>query len=249
MASPVISSKVRSTRSLVQKSAEISGNFVEKDFWVSRENNVNGLFQQEPEHQNYQENDEDDRDTVRNEVPYMDNDDNFYHEDENSEVRRDENNENIISNISFTDQPIDFNKNLVSAPKFTYAQQLNYARVAKRVDVAKLKSTLWNEFLEESQKKSKTTKNSSVDSKDNTTCTNNSYTFSSLMNNLSKTYPSEALADVSVPYCFICLLHLANEKNLEIQNVDKDLIIRNWLKKIKFRNKLYIPNLEKLKLN
>ena len=38
------------------------------------------------------------------------------------------------------------------------------------------------------------------------------------MNNLQQVYPKEAMADISTSYCFICLLHLANEKGLSINS-------------------------------
>jgi len=39
------------------------------------------------------------------------------------------------------------------------------------------------------------------------------------MNNLQQVYPKQAMADISTSYCFICLLHLANEKGLTLGNV------------------------------
>lgn len=220
----------RVTRSSSKTAVEPSGNFVERDFWVSQDDHRNGLYQ-EPEHLEYDEYANDGvNDTIYD--GYTDNDDNFFanygeeplkqettvkepldNEDMQHNDRNDHQNENV---------QVDFNKNLVAAPKFTFAQQLNYARVAKRVDVAKLKSTLWNEFVQQ-PKPSKPNQDNSEDQSGKST-----KTFSALINNLSKSYPNEALADVSVPYCFICLLHLANENNLEIQSTDnKDLIIRN----------------------
>jgi condensin complex subunit 2 len=44
--------------------------------------------------------------------------------------------------------------------------------------------------------------------------------FTDIMNNLSHVYPKNQLADISTSYGFICLLHLANEKGLVIENVD-----------------------------
>ena len=44
--------------------------------------------------------------------------------------------------------------------------------------------------------------------------------FTDIMNNLSHVYPRTQLADISTSYGFICLLHLANEKGLVIENVD-----------------------------
>lgn len=38
------------------------------------------------------------------------------------------------------------------------------------------------------------------------------------MNSLQEVYPRQAMDDISTSYCFICLLHLANEKGLIIDN-------------------------------
>ena len=40
--------------------------------------------------------------------------------------------------------------------------------------------------------------------------------FSSVIHTLPELYPESRLKELSVPFCFICLLHLANEKNLSI---------------------------------
>lgn len=40
------------------------------------------------------------------------------------------------------------------------------------------------------------------------------------MNNLQHVYPKQQMSDISTSYGFICLLHLANEKGLMIENVD-----------------------------
>ena len=42
--------------------------------------------------------------------------------------------------------------------------------------------------------------------------------FTSVMNNLQQVYPKQAMTDISTSYCFICLLHLANEKGLMLSN-------------------------------
>ena len=48
------------------------------------------------------------------------------------------------------------------------------------------------------------------------------------MNNLQHIYPKQQMADISTSYCFICLLHLANEKGLVIDNQEgfQELSIR-----------------------
>lgn len=37
-----------------------------------------------------------------------------------------------------------------------------------------------------------------------------------MINDLQTVYPKQAMDDISTSYCFICLLHLANEKGLVI---------------------------------
>jgi condensin complex subunit 2 len=227
------SQSARVTRSSSKASSEPSGNFVERDFWVSQDDHRNGLFQG-PEHFEY---DEYANDGINDNIydGYTDNEDNFFSNYGEEPFKQDpsvtepgNNNNNEPAEPNENNFQVDFNKNLVAAPKFTNAQQLNYARVAKRVDVAKLKSTLWNEFVQQPKQPKQTTTTHQQD-KQAENQEKSSKTFSSLIKNLSKSYPSEALADLSVPYCFICLLHLANENNLEIQQSteNEDLIIRN----------------------
>jgi condensin complex subunit 2 len=45
-----------------------------------------------------------------------------------------------------------------------------------------------------------------------------SLTFKEVVNGLQAVYPKKAMDDISTSYCFICLLHLANEKGLVIDN-------------------------------
>lgn len=44
--------------------------------------------------------------------------------------------------------------------------------------------------------------------------------FTSVMNDLQGVYPKQVMDDISTSYCFICLLHLANEKGLVISKTD-----------------------------
>ena len=41
--------------------------------------------------------------------------------------------------------------------------------------------------------------------------------FDSVVSNLRKTYPKDKMQDISTSFCFICLLHLANERGLNIE--------------------------------
>lgn len=52
--------------------------------------------------------------------------------------------------------------------------------------------------------------------------------FTNVMQNLQYVYPKQAMNDISTSYCFICLLHLANEKGLVIEKQEglAELMIR-----------------------
>ena len=62
-----------------------------------------------------------------------------------------------------------------------------------------------------------------------------SLNFTSVMNGLQAVYPKQVMADISTSYCFICLLHLANEKGLVIENqpgLEELKIRRDWTAEI-----------------
>lgn len=98
---------------------------------------------------------------------------------------------------------------LVALKAGVQIQRLAFSRVAKRVDVHKLKQAIWEEIEEPSKGKPAKKFSELVQSLDNSS------------------YPKEGLRDVSVPYCFICLLHLANEQGLSIQNDGGDLVVKS----------------------
>lgn len=89
------------------------------------------------------------------------------------------------------------------------SQPLLYSKKAKRVDVQKLKENIWTKMETDIGK--------------------NNISFSNIVSSLDEVYHSEARKDVSVPFCFICLLHLANENNFEISSTEllNELIITN----------------------
>jgi condensin complex subunit 2 len=55
--------------------------------------------------------------------------------------------------------------------------------------------------------------------------------FTEVMTGLQRVYPKQAMDDISTSFCFICLLHLANEKGLVIsktKELDELLIKKDW---------------------
>ncbi|KAI9053542.1 hypothetical protein LZ554_002497 [Drepanopeziza brunnea f. sp. 'monogermtubi'] len=113
-----------------------------------------------------------------------------------------------------------FGTQLVTQSRRMRPEYVQYARVAKKVDVRRLKEELW--------------KGMGIDALDNLPTQtpgrlptpqpeprkgeDGSLKFTSIMQNLQSVYPRQAMNDISTSYCFICLLHLANEKGLVIEN-------------------------------
>lgn len=84
-------------------------------------------------------------------------------------------------------------------------QKVMYSRVAKKVDIKKLKDNIWR-CIENQLTKLDSTKGKQLQ-------------FSSIIKQLKTLYTFDTLKDLSTSFCFICLLHLANEHGFRI---DKD---------------------------
>merc|ERR1711957_771448 len=115
-----------------------------------------------------------------------------------------------------------------------------YATVSKKVDVKRLKKDLWaevesgiatlsindsEEVAEEKEEEEKEEEKEEKEEKDieiesNKTENNDILSFNQTVQSLSC---SQAQEDVSVAYYFICMLHLANEKGLCLENEDNGL--------------------------
>ncbi|KAL8938881.1 MAG: hypothetical protein Q9211_002998 [Gyalolechia sp. 1 TL-2023] len=112
----------------------------------------------------------------------------------------------ILSNADGSQEGA-FGTQLVTQSRRLRPEYVQYARVAKKVDVRRLKEEMWRGIGFE-----KTPGPLSPDAQQDT------LKFTSVMNDLQHVYPKQAMADISTSYCFICLLHLANEKGLLLGN-------------------------------
>ncbi|CCK69539.1 condensin subunit BRN1 KNAG_0C04370 [Huiozyma naganishii CBS 8797] len=106
-------------------------------------------------------------------------------------------------------------------------KKVNYSRVSKKVDVRKLKNNVWksiNKLTAQAQQEDTTQQ---VDG--NKTVIE--LKFTDVTKQLVNQYSPEILKDISTSFCFICLLHLANEHGLQIKNTEnfEDLIIQYQL--------------------
>jgi condensin complex subunit 2 len=122
-----------------------------------------------------------------------------------------------------------------------------YARVAKKVDIRRLKEEMWKgmgdrliestDFSSVSAAAAVTaapTEPSEDDTPPSPTPVNrhtpsdsmipnekeDRLRFTNVMNSLKSVYPDQALRDISTSFGFICLLHLANERGLVLQGGD-----------------------------
>jgi condensin complex subunit 2 len=126
-------------------------------------------------------------------------------------------------------------------------EYVNYARTAKKVDVRKLKENMWKGMSDKLMKgltqafehdKQQNIDTDMMDIDDPqiqpqpstpedtappTPTTHDQGTgeetmkFTDLISSLQSIYPQQQMRDISTSYCFICLLHLANEKGLVLQ--------------------------------
>ena len=123
-----------------------------------------------------------------------------------------------------------FGSQLVTQSRKLRPEYVQYARVAKKVDVRRLKQEMWkgldfegvskiascvcaNLMLTDIQNnRAKSTPARAPPLEDDKKPSK----FTRIMNGLQQVYPKPAMADISTSYCFICLLHLANEKGLTL---------------------------------
>lgn len=99
------------------------------------------------------------------------------------------------------DTKIDFGTQLITGGKKVKPEYVNYSKTAKNVNVKYLKDNLW---------KSIEHKKEDTDRK-----------FSDVVKDIGKLYPREEKKDLSTSFCFICLLHLANEHSLSLESNDQ----------------------------
>lgn len=51
--------------------------------------------------------------------------------------------------------------------------------------------------------------------------------FDGVISGLQQSYPKDKMDEISTSFCFICLLHLANERGLKLESGNEDTIIED----------------------
>ncbi|XP_040270418.1 condensin complex subunit 2 [Bufo bufo] len=118
---------------------------------------------------------------------------------------------------------LDGEHNLIAEPQKVNKIEINYAKTAKKMDMKHLKTSMWGLLTSDPQK------DEELPSKNETEAAvvKDEKVFSNITSDLQKRLPTTMAQNLSVPLAFACLLHLANEKNLKLQEVDdlSDVII------------------------
>ncbi|TNN77646.1 Condensin complex subunit 2 [Liparis tanakae] len=111
---------------------------------------------------------------------------------------------------------------LVPQPYRVNTIEINYAKTAKKMDMKRLKNNMWSLLTESPEKP--TEEKDTVEQPE--VC--GEKVFSQTTQTLLQRLPNTMAQNLSVPLAFVALLHLANEKNLELVRVDdmSDIIIR-----------------------
>ncbi|EON97285.1 putative condensin complex component cnd2 protein [Phaeoacremonium minimum UCRPA7] len=115
-----------------------------------------------------------------------------------------------------------FGTMLVTQSRRVRPEYVQYARVAKRVDVRRLKEELWKCIGFEGLQKDPDSSRLPTPPADATETVKSAVDeptlkFTNVMNNLQTVYPRSMMDDISTSFCFISLLHLANEQGLIIE--------------------------------
>ncbi|KAK0043252.1 condensin complex subunit 2 [Biomphalaria pfeifferi] len=105
---------------------------------------------------------------------------------------------------------------LVAAPNKVQKISIQYAKSAKRVDVKKLKTTIWSILTKDTQENSEVAANDVFLS--TTKMTSPCY-FSQLVNTLPSKVSTTMAKNLSIHTVFACLLYITNEKGLKLTTV------------------------------
>lgn len=125
--------------------------------------------------------------------------------------------------VKTEEQTVKFGSQLLVTPSSARPDYVKFSRTAKKVDVRRLKTNLWKGLSIDVSKEAEVKKQQSEEQE--------TTRFSDVVSTLQDVYPKKQLADISTSFCFICLLHLANEKGLEITGTEdmEDLLVRkDW---------------------
>lgn len=119
--------------------------------------------------------------------------------------------------------------NLLAEPQKVNKIEIQYAKTAKKMDMKKLKQSMWSLLTEISRTEADTKANHNEPGKEEAPAeVAGEKLLSGLTQNLQRSLPPLMAQNLSIPLAFACLLHLANEKNLKLEGTEdlSDVLVR-----------------------
>ncbi|NXN63419.1 CND2 protein, partial [Himantopus himantopus] len=116
--------------------------------------------------------------------------------------------------------------NLIAEPHKVNKIAMQYAKTAKKMDMKGLKISMWD-LLTDGQKK-ETVAEVNAEKEEDISAVEGEKVFSSITKELLHRLPSAMAENLSIPLAFVCLLHLANEKNLKLEGMEdlSDVLVK-----------------------
>ncbi|XP_036744376.2 condensin complex subunit 2 isoform X1 [Manis pentadactyla] len=118
--------------------------------------------------------------------------------------------------------------NLVAEPQKVNKIEIHYAKTAKKMDMKKLKQSMWRLLTEFSKQADTEANHSETEREGDLAEVADKKMLSGLTKDLQKSLPPIMAQNLSIPLAFACLLHLANEKNLKLEGTEdlSDVLVR-----------------------
>lgn len=123
----------------------------------------------------------------------------------------------------------DLKDQLLLASRRARPEYVNYAKAAKKINIRLLKDNIWNvlkieEEKEQSAQDKEEEQNNSIpqeqeleQKQEKHSSHEDTRRFTDIVNDLKTVYPPQQMSEISTSFCFICVLHLANEKGLSLE--------------------------------
>ncbi|KAF6270462.1 non-SMC condensin I complex subunit H [Rhinolophus ferrumequinum] len=126
---------------------------------------------------------------------------------------------NGIPHVQGTDVTSYKESDLVAEPHKVNKMEIHYAKTAKKMDMKKLKQSMWR-LLTEFSTPAREANRSETGNEGAPVEVAGDKVLSGLTRDLQRSLPPTMAQNLSVPLAFACLLHLANEKNLKLQGTE-----------------------------
>ncbi|NXW54087.1 CND2 protein, partial [Eurystomus gularis] len=117
--------------------------------------------------------------------------------------------------------------NLIAEPQKINKIAIQYAKIAKKMDMKRLKKNMW-ELLTDGQKKETVAEMDDAKKEKDISVVAGEKVISDITKELLHRLPSTMAQNLSIPLVFTCLLHLTNEKNLMLEGTEdlSDILVK-----------------------